>query len=75
MYWINENNPDMRGNCRAFFADTTADVAKLPTSSALGVQQGDDKTSCQKVAKGSSCLVLGSSKYFVLNSDDTWVEL
>lgn len=75
MYWINENNPDMRGNCRSFFADSTSDVANLPTSTSLGVKQGDDNTSCQKVAKGSSCLVLGSSKYFVLNSDDTWVEL
>ncbi len=75
MYWINHNNPDMRGDCRAFYADTPADIANLPTSSALGVQQGNDTISCQKVGKGSSCLVLGGSKYYILNSNDTWVEL
>jgi hypothetical protein len=75
MYWIDANNPDMRGGCRSFNADTVADVANLPTSTSLGVKQGDDDTSCQKVAKGSSCLVLGSSQYFKLNSEDQWVEL
>lgn len=75
MYWINENNPDIRGGCRAFYCDTTADVANLPTSTRMGVQQGDDVTSCQKVKKGSSCLVIGASKYYILNSQNSWVEL
>ena len=75
MYWINENNPDMRGNCRAFYADTTADVNNLPTSSTLGVQQGDDIVSCQKIDKGSSCMVIGAAKYYVLNSEDVWIEM
>lgn len=75
MYWINENNPDMKGNCRAFYADTIADLTNLPTSSAMGVQQGNDIISCQKVEKGSSCMVLGSSKYYILNSQDVWTEL
>lgn len=75
MYWINPNNPDMRGGCRSFYADTVSDIQNLPTSSKMGVQQGDDNISCQKVAKGSSCMVIGASKYYVLNSQDTWVEL
>lgn len=75
MYWINENNPDMRGNCKAFYADSVDDISKLPTSTRMGVQQGNDNVSCQKVAKGSSCLVLGGSKYYILNSQDVWTEL
>lgn len=75
MYWINENNPDMKGDCKAFYADNSSDVSNLPTSSTLGVQQGNDVISCQKVAKGSSCMVLGTSKYYILNSNDVWVEL
>lgn len=75
MYWINENNPDMRGNCKSFYADTVSDIANLPTSTRLGVQQGDDIVSCQKVGKGSSCMVINDSKYFLLNSNDVWKEL
>lgn len=75
MYWINPNNPDMRGNCRAFYADNVSDVSNLPTSSREGVKQGNDNISCQKVEKGSSCLVVGASKYYMLNSQDQWVEL
>ncbi len=75
MYWINQNNPDMRGDCRAFYCDTEDDVKNLPTSTKLGVQQGNDVTSCQKVGKGSSCLVIGASKYYMLNSYDVWKEI
>jgi hypothetical protein len=75
MYWINPNNTDMRNGCRAFYCDTNADVFNLPTSKRKGVQQEDDVTSCQPVSKGSSCMVIGSAKYFVLNSQDIWVEM
>lgn len=75
MYWINPNDPDMKGNCRAFYCDTMDDIPNLPTSSALGVQQGNDIISCQKVEKGSNCMVIGSSKVLVLNSHDEWKEL
>lgn len=75
MYWINQNNPDMRDGCRAFYCDTEADVANLPTSTRMGVQQGDDVISCQKVQKGSSCLVIGSAKYYMLNSHDVWKDI
>lgn len=75
MYWINSNNNDMRDGCRAFTADTQADVKNLPTSSKEGVKQGDDITSCQKVQKGSTCMVLNPASYYVLNSSDTWVML
>lgn len=75
MYWINGNNREMNSGCVSFYCDIESDVAQLPTSQRLGVQQGDDITSCQKVKKGSTCLVLGASKYFILNSNDVWVEL
>lgn len=73
MYWINANNDDMRGGCRAFEADTTADIKNLPTSKKEGVKQGDDNISCQKVSKGSTCLVISPATYYKLNSQDEWV--
>ena len=72
MYWINPNNSDMAGGCRSFEADTTADVQNLPTSTREGVQQGDDIISCQKVQKGSTCLVISPATYYKLNSQDEW---
>lgn len=75
MYWINPNNNDMRNGCRAFQADTQADVKNLPTSSKEGVQQGDDVISCQKVQKGSTCMVLNPATYYILNSSDVWTIL
>ena len=71
-YWINHNNSYLPAKQIAFECDDTDDIDKLPTSSKLGVQQGDDTTSCQKVNPGSSCLCIGSSELYKLRSDDTW---
>ena len=75
MYWINPNNSDMRGGCRAFTADTSADIQNLPTANKRGVQQGDDVTSCLPCAKGSTCMVLSPASYYTLNSSDNWILL
>lgn len=75
MYWISASNDSMSGNCRAFEADTSADVRNLPTSIREGVQQGNDVISCQKVEKGSVCLVLNPASYYKLNSENEWIQL
>ena len=75
MYWINPNNPDMRGGCKAFECDSQSDIQNLPTSSREGVQQGDDIISCQKVAKGSTCMCMNPSSYYKLNSHDEWKQM
>lgn len=60
---------------RDFYCDTSADINDLPTSTHEGVQQGNDTVSCKPVSKGSSCLCIGSSSLYVLNSQDKWVEM
>lgn len=76
MYWI-DSSSQVRGasGFTEFICDTDADIINLPTSSAPGVKQGADDASCQPVAKGSSCLVIGSSALYMLNSEDVWVEM
>lgn len=76
MYWIDEETV-VGGILHqvGFICDTDADIADLPTASAPGVKQGDDDASCMPVAKGSSCLVIGSSALYMLNSEDRWVEM
>lgn len=74
-YWIDASQqytgyPTQRN----FFCDATDDIAKLPTSTTPGVQQGDDTVSCQIVSPGSVCYCIGSSAIYTLNSQDTWVK-
>lgn len=75
MYWI-DSDKEYTGTPAQmdFWCDTPDDVPNLPTSSRLGVQQGDDTVSCQKVNKGSTCFCISPAKLFVLNSEDSWVE-
>lgn len=74
MYWI-DTTQEYTGTpaIRNFFCDATSDVNDLPTSSALGVQQGEDTISCQKVNPGSFCLCIGTGSGYILNSNDQWV--
>ena len=57
-----------------FYCDTAADIADLPTSEHEGVNQGDTVTH-KKVDKGSSCLCIGNSSLYMLDSNDNWVEM
>lgn len=73
MYWIDPAQQKTgTPGVRDFYCDEPADVRNLPTSSALGVQQGEDTVSCQKVYPGSSCMCIGSSEVYILNSLDQW---
>lgn len=76
-YWFDESSTaNATGSTRQidFYADTDEDIATLPTSSTEGVPQGDTVTH-KKVDKGSSCMVIGSSSYYVLNSNDEWTKM
>ena len=78
MYWIDINatpKQTPRGEQRAFLADAVSDVSNLPTSSTLGVKQGDDNESYKCVLPGSSCLVIATSELYMLDSTDTWVKI
>jgi len=76
MYWIDRNSqPKGITNQVDFYCDTTADITNLPTSQNEGVQQGNDNVSNKPVAKGSTCLCIGSSSLYILNSSDIWTEV
>ena len=75
MYWINENETKGTSRQLAFYCDTTSDIPNLPTSQASGVQQGEDEVSCLPCKIGSSCLCLGNSSLWILNSSNVWVEV
>ena len=75
-YWIDDSAPVGRTSRKvvSFMADSDSDIPDLPTSSSEGVSQGDSTTH-MKVARGSSCLSLGSGSLFILNSSDQWIEV
>ena len=75
MYWINETDTGrLLSNSKQipFYCDDDSDVSALPTSSASGVQQGEDTVSCLPVGKGATCLCIGSGSLYILNSRDEW---
>jgi hypothetical protein len=71
-YWINHNLSYLPAKQIAFECDDESDISTLPTETTPGVQQGDDTTSCQPVKRGSSCLCIGTSDYYKLNSLNQW---
>ena len=78
MYWIDDHDPTIpsgTSNQRNFYCDNTEDINNLPGIDRVGVQQGDDTVSCQPVGAGSSCLCIGGSSLYILNSADVWVEV
>ena len=78
MYWIDINTTPKqtpRGEQRAFFADAVSDISNLPTSSTLGVKQGDDEESYKCVLPGATCLVIATGELYMLDSTDTWVKI
>lgn len=78
MYWIDINatpKQTPRGEQRAFFADVVSDVSNLPTSSTLGVKQGDDDESYKCVLPGATCLVIATGELYILNSSNVWTKL
>ena len=76
MYWINESET-VKGSSKqvSFYCDTTSDIPNLPTSQASGVKQGNNDVSCLPCDKGSSCLCIGDSSFWILNSSDVWTEV
>ena len=75
MYWIDHNNSYMPAHQVAFICDSEADIADLPTTSAEGKKYDTDTSVDDKVAAGSSCLVIDTSEVYMLNSDDEWKKL
>lgn len=81
MYWIDTSDPGRLNSSDRqipFWADDESSLSELPTTSAPGVQQGDDTVSCKPVGKGSTCMVIGDGSgamLYVLNSNDEWVRL
>lgn len=73
-YWIDHKESYVPGRQVQFFMDSDADIANLPTSAAIGVQQ-DDSVASQKVAKGSIALSIESGSVYILNSNDSWVKI
>lgn len=76
-YWLDESSEtNNMGSSRQkdFYCDSSEDIVNLPTSTHEGVPQGDTVTH-KKVDKGSSCLCMGESSLYMLNSDDEWVRM
>ena len=76
MYWLDESSKTQgTGTQRDFYCDSSSDIPNLPTSTALGVQQGEDTVSCQPCGIGSFCLSIADATGYFLNSDNQWVEV
>ena len=77
-YWYDDLSARSVGTSRRvvdLICDTDADIQDLPTSVAEGVPQPDSSTVHLPVEQGSSCMVIGSSSLYMLNSQDQWVEM
>lgn len=80
-YWIDESDPGRLMSSSKqipFWADDDSDIDNLPTSSAPGVQQGNDTVSCRPCGKGSTCTVIGDGSgaaVYALKSTDEWKPL
>ena len=73
MYWIDPSQEDVgTPPQRDFYCDTPDDIPNLPTSTKLGVQQGEDTVSNQIVSKGSSCFCIKPAGIYFLDSTDAW---
>ena len=79
MYWIDKSTLGYEAMVKAgqtpFMADSTSDIANLPTMASEGVQQGNDTESNKKVKPGASCFVIATADVYVLNSEDVWAVL
>ena len=76
MYWIDTSAQTFGSPQQiSFLADSSSDIANLPTSTTEGVQQGDDTVSCRKCPKGSFCITIAEGAGYFLNSNDQWVEV
>lgn len=75
-YWINEKANIAIGSSRQipFLMDSDTDVQILPHLHTPGVQQGQDTISNLPVGAGSYARSISSSKVFILDSNDIWVE-
>ena len=76
-YWFDESSAtNAMGSSRQkdFYCDTDEDIVDLPRNSAPGKPMGDTVTH-KEVDKGSTCLCIGSSSFYVLNSDDEWIKM
>ena len=74
-YWYNNDYKFKSPNRRAFFCDTAADLAKLPTTTTEGVlQPNGNNVVCQKVTMGSVVYVIGTGDWYLLNSKDQWIK-
>lgn len=74
MHWIDGTDRNQAGKTRSLVCDFASDLAYLPTSSAEGTG-GENDTANEKVAKGSTCLCIEESAIYILNSEDTWVQI
>lgn len=74
-YWIDATAKVNSARQWQFYVDSDSDIIKLPTSSASGVQQGNDVISCLPCGKGSVALSIATGNLFVLNSSDNWVQI
>ena len=76
MYWI-DSTAESHGYPiqTSFLCDSSSDIPNLPTSTAMGVQQGDDDVSCRMCNKGSMCICIEDGSGWFLNSQDVWVEV
>ena len=74
-YWIEESASV--GNARqiTYLMDTDTDKDSLPTTSAPGVQQGEDEVMHMPCGKGSKALSIESGSVFILNSNDEWIKI
>ena len=74
-YWINQSGNSTRPNWRQFYCDTDTDINNLPTSSRQGIKQEGDSSAHQSCSVGSECLVLDTTRVYILNSSDVWREI
>ena len=73
-YWIDHNSSYVPSGQKCFYCDDVDDIAKLPHMNVEGTDQVGSVTNntCQP---GSSCLCIGTSEVYILNSNDEWVSI
>lgn len=73
-YVIDHTESYMPARQLTFIADSSSDIANLPTSSSPGLPQEGDSTAHLPVKAGSSCLCLNPGSFYILNTQDEWVK-
>ena len=71
-YFLNKGTEERQ---EQFLVETAAEIAKLPTATSLGDKSVAVENAYQKVAAGSTALVIATGEVYVLTTSNVWTKV